>query len=121
MFNTNVQYPLSNYLPVTGYWITPVGRFEEASQMHPDLRGNPSFFYDQSRNEFFVKQRKLETGEIQTLRYVLSNEPLKPIESQGTTTNYDEEIGLLKREIERLNEALAVKVKKEVKNVPERE
>ena len=48
-----------------------------------------------------------------------SKEPIKRVEAQNTTTNYDEQIGLLKREIDRLNEALAVKVKKEVKNVSE--
>lgn len=123
MFNNNAQYPYYNNnltTAIAGFRTTPVGRIEETDSIYPPFGGSPLFFYDNSRNEFFVKQRAV-TGEIEILRYVASKEPIKRVEVQNTTTNYDEQLGLLKREIERLNEALAVKVKKEVKNVPERE
>lgn len=122
MFNNNSQYPYYNNLNsvITGFRITPVGKIEEADSVYPQFGGGPLFFYDNSRNEFFVKQRAV-TGEIEVLRYVASKEPIKRVENQNTTTNYDEQLDLLKREITRLNEALAVKVKKEVKNVSEQE
>lgn len=112
MFNNNAQYPYYNNLNsvIAGFRITPVGKIEETDSIYPPFGGSPLFFYDNSRNEFFVKQRAV-TGEIETLRYVLSKEPIKRVEVQNTTTNYDEQLGLLKREIERLNEALGVKVK----------
>ena len=122
MFNNNSQYPYYNNIQAfTGFRITPVARIEEASQLYPDLQGNPLFFFDQARNEIYVKQRKVQTGEVELLRYTMSSEPLKTINTQASSTNYDEQLGLLKREIERLNEVLAVKVKKEVKDVQEKE
>jgi hypothetical protein len=97
---------------ITGFRITPVARIEEASQLYPDLQGNPLFFFDQSRNEFFVKQRKVQTGEVQILRYKLSSEPLTPIEAQTSTNSYDEQIKSLQKAIEELSAQVSVKVKK---------
>lgn len=120
MFNNNAQYPYYNNIQaLTGFRITTVARIEEASQLYPDLQGNPLFFFDQSRNEIYVKQRKVQTGEVELLRYTMSNEPLKTINSQASSTNLEKEIDLIKRQLDRLNEALGVKAKKEVKNVPE--
>ena len=63
-------------------------RKEEASSIFPDLQGNPMFFFDQSRNEFYVKQRKPQTGEVETLKYTLSKEPVATV----STPNYGEMI-----------------------------
>lgn len=116
MFNNNSQYPYYNNIQsFTGFRITPVARIEEASQLYPDLQGNPLFFFDQARNEIYVKQRKVQTGEVELLRYTMSSEPLKTINTQTSSTNLEKEIDLIKRQLARLDEALGVKVKKEVK------
>lgn len=97
---------------ITGFRITPVARIEEASQLYPDLQGNPLFFFDQSRNEFFVKQRKVQTGEVQILRYKLSSEPLTPIEAQTSTNSYDEQIKSLQKAVEELTAQISVKARR---------
>lgn len=109
MYNNYYPY-LQNF---TGYSITPVARIEEANSIFPDLRGTPIFFYDQSRNEFYVKQRKPQTGEVETLKYTLSKDPVEPIKA----TNYDEQISELRQEIKKISEALSVKARKAEKDV----
>ena len=104
MFNNYYPY----YQSITGYRITPIARIEEASTIFPDLQGNPMFFFDQSRNEFYVKQRKPQTGEVETLKYVLSKEPVEAV----TTPNYGEMIEELRNEIKRIGEAVSVKARK---------
>ena len=111
MFNNYYPYLQS----VAGFRITPVARIEEASSIFPDLQGNPMFFFDQSRNEFYVKQRKPQTGEVETLKYTLSKEPVATV----STPNYGEMIEELREEIKRISEAVSVKVRKETKDVQE--
>lgn len=111
MFNNYYPYLQS----VAGFRITPVARIEEASTIFPDLQGNPMFFFDQSRNEFYVKQRKPQTGEVETLKYVLSKEPVEAV----TAPNYGEMIEELRNEIKRIGEAMSVKTRKETKDVQE--
>lgn len=104
MFNNYYPY----YQSIAGYRITPIARIEEASTIFPDLQGNPMFFFDQSRNEFYVKQRKPQTGEVETLKYVLSKEPVEAV----ITPDYGEMIEELRNEIKRIGEAVSVKVRK---------
>lgn len=116
MYNNNSFYPYYNNLQnIAGFRITPVARIEEASSIFPDLQGNPLFFFDQSRNEFYVKQRKVQTGEVEMLKYTLSKEPLMLSESEKGTNSYDEQINAIFLELDRLNEAIGIKSKKEVK------
>ena len=111
MFNNNYYPYLQNF---TGYRIIPIGKIEEASTIYLDLQGNPMFFFDQSRNEIYVKQRKVQTGEVETLKYSLAKEqPIKP------QNDYDEQFNALRRDIERINNVLGVKIKKEAKDVQE--
>ena len=114
MFN-NTYYPY-NLQAFTGYRIIPIGKIEETSAIYPDLQGNPMFFFDQSRNEIYVKQRKTHTGEVETLKYTLSGEQIKPTKTQNS---YDEQFNALRRDIERINDVLGVKIKKEAKDVQE--
>lgn len=116
MFNNNSQYPYYNNIQAfTGFRITPVARIEEASSVFPDLQGNPLFFFDQARNEIYVKQRKVQTGEVELLRYTMSSEPIKASNVQSNSTNLEKEIDFIKRQLARLDETLGIKVKKEVK------
>lgn len=109
MFN-NSYYPYYNNLQAfTGFRITPVARIEEANTIFPDLQGNPLFFFDQSRNEIYVKQRKVQTGEVETIRYTLAKEQISPVKMQENTNSYDEQISALKSEIERLNDIVCVR------------
>lgn len=122
MFNNNSQYPYYNNIQAfTGFRITPVARIEEAGSVFPDLQGNPLFFFDQARNEIYVKQRKVQTGEVELLRYTMSSEPIKTSNVQSNSTNLEKEIDLIKRQLARLDETLGIKVKKEVKDVQEKE
>ena len=61
----------------------------------------------------YVKQRKTHTGEVETLKYTLSSEQIKPTKTQNS---YDEQFNALRRDIERINDVLGVKIKKEVKD-----
>ncbi len=117
MFNTNTFYPYYNNLQsIAGPRISPVARIEEADTIYPDLQGTPLFFFDQSRNEFYVKQRKVQTGEIELLRYALVEAPTRAVNAQKGINTYDEQLNALKSDIERLNEAVGIKVKKAVKD-----
>lgn len=119
MFNNIWSYPYNtNFQPYNGFNVYPVGKIEEVKTIFPDLQGKPIFFFDQSRNEFFVKQRNVETGDVQTLRYTLSNEP---VAAEKDTTYFDEQLKELRNEIERISSAVSVKVKKGAKqdDVPE--
>lgn len=120
MYNNPYLQQYNNLLqPYSGFSVFPVGKIEEVKTIFPDLQGKPLFFFDQSRNEFFVKQRNVETGEVQTLRYTLSNEPIKPGPAEKDTSYFDEQIQQLKSEIERLNSAICVKARKNTKEVTE--
>ena len=97
MFNNPWLYPYSTTSQAYNtFSVFPVGKIEEVNSIFPDLQGKPLFFFDQSRNEFFVKQRNVETGEVQILRYTLSNEPVKTTPDKDSKY-YDEQIEQLKR------------------------
>jgi len=122
MFNNPYLYPYNtNLQPYTGYTVYPVGKIEEVKTIFPDLQGKPLFFFDQSRNEFFVKQRNVETGEVQILRYTLSSEPIKATSGEKDTNYYDEQLKQIKDEITRLSSVICVKAKKTTKEVNDNE
>ncbi len=122
MFNNPYLYPYNtNLQALNGYTVHPVGRIEEVKTIFPDLQGKPLFFFDQSRNEFFVKQRNVETGEVQILRYTLTSEPIKMTSGEKDTNYYDEQLKQIKDEIERLGSAIYVKSKKAAKEINENE
>lgn len=108
MFNTSYPY----YQNFTGYRIIPVAKIEETASIFPDLQGNPLFFFDQARNEIYVKQRKVQTGEVETLKYTLSIMPMVNEE----VPDYMEHINALRSDIEEIKDILSVKVKKAVKD-----
>ena len=108
MFNTSYPY----YQNLTGYRIIPVAKIEETASIFPDLQGNPLFFFDQARNEIYVKQRKVQTGEVETLKYTLSVEPIQ----KPQQPDYMEHINALKSDIEEIKDVLSVKTKKAVKD-----
>lgn len=111
MFNNPWLYPYStNSQAYNTFSVFPVGKIEEVNSIFPDLQGKPLFFFDQSRNEFFVKQRNVETGEVQILRYTLSNEPVKTTPDKDSKY-YDEQIQQLKSELERLGSIISVGAK----------
>lgn len=103
MYNNPWLYPYNtNLQQYSSFSVFPVGKIEEVKTIFPDLQGKPLFFFDQSRNEFFVKQRNVESGEVQTLRYTLSNEPVKTGVDKDTSY-YDEQLKQLKNEIDRIS------------------
>lgn len=113
MFNNNPSYPYySNIQNLTGYRINPIARIEEADSIFPDLQGNPLFFFDQMRNEIYVKQRDIKTAEVQTLKYTLCVEPVKAQKAP----NYDEQIADIRAELDRIASLLAVKVERGTKD-----
>ena len=78
MFNNNpysFNANYSNFLPTSvGYRIYPVGKIKEVDSFYPDLQGNPLFFYDQSENSIYVKQRNIKTLELQEHELFLINQ-----------------------------------------------
>lgn len=123
MFNNPYHPYLQQYNNLlqsySGFYVYPVGKIEEVKTIFPDLQGKPLFFFDQSRNEFFVKQRNVETGEVQILRYKPASEPLDTTSSEKDTNYFDEQIQQLKSEISRLNSIICVESKKTTKKEKE--
>jgi hypothetical protein len=113
MFNYSNPYYNNLLNQFQGYKILPIPRIEEAENIFPDFQGNPLFFYDQTKNEVYVKQRDGKSGSIQTIKYVLSNEPLKQVKQSDNTKQYGDEISALKHELASLKEMLSPKKKVE--------
>ena len=113
MFNYSNPYYNNLLTQIQNYSIYPVAKIEEAEAIYPEFNRKPIFIYDQSRNEIFVKQRNMNTGTIELIRYVLSNEPLSHVKQVESSNAYEEEISALKHELNGLKEML--KPKKEVK------
>lgn len=110
MYNNPIYPYYNNIQNLTGYRINPIGKIEEADSIYPDLNGTPLFFFDQSRNEIYVKQRKVQTGEVEILRYSLSKEPVEEMK----VASFDDKINALRDELTEIKEVL--KVKKVAKN-----
>ena len=112
MFNNPLMYGYNpNLQHFSSFNVFPVGKIEEVKTIFHDLQGKPLFFFDQSRNEFFVKQRNVETGEVHILRYKLSSEPIKT-PTEKDTNYYDEQFKQLRSDIESLKSVLCVKAGK---------
>lgn len=112
MFNNIYPYYNNALTQLQSFSIFPVAKFEESEAIYPEFNRKPVFIYDQSRNEIFVKQRNMNSGNIEVIRYVLSNEPLSYVKQVENSNSYDEEINALKHELNGLKEML--KPKKEV-------
>ena len=104
MFNYSNPYYNNLLTQIQNYSIYPVAKIEEAEAIYPEFNRKPIFIYDQSRNEIFVKQRNMNTGTIEVIRYVLSNEPLSHVKQVESSNAYEEEIRALKHELEDLKE-----------------
>lgn len=65
----NSLYPQQqqNNVPI-GYSVFPVSNIEEANATKADLNYNPTFFYNQSKSEIYLKQLDRMTGAA-TMRY----------------------------------------------------
>ncbi len=113
MFNNIYPYYNNALTQLQSFNIFPVAKFEEAEAIYPEFNRKPVFIYDQSRNEIFVKQRNMNSGNIEVIRYVLSSEPLSHVKEVDNSNSYQEEIKALKHDLNDLKEML--KPKKEVK------
>lgn len=114
--NANYYQPYNNLQAIAGYRVQPVARIEEANTIFPDLQGNPLFFFDQSRNEFYVKQRNVQTAEVQMFKYTLAKEPLSVAKTQESINSYDEQISEIKSELERLASVINARARKGTKD-----
>lgn len=95
----NAYFPYQNFRPAqAGHGVFVVSRIEEAQSLLPDYGGNPSFFYNNVQNEIYVKQFDVKTGLVNLRRFVESKEPVKT-----QNNKLEEEINLLKKEIQRLS------------------
>ena len=118
MFNfTQNSYLNSAINQFQGFKVSIVPRIEEAENIYPDFNGNPIFLYDQSRNEIYVKQRNNKIGNLEIIRYVLSDNPLEHLETKKNINPYQNEINDLKNDLKSLKDLLIRK--KEEENVQE--
>ncbi len=107
MFNyTQNPYLNSAINQFQGFKIVPVPRIEETENIFPDFNGNPLFFFDQTKNEIYVKQRNNKNGSIQIIRYILSEKPLEYLENKKNNNPYQNEINDLKNDLKSLKDLL---------------
>lgn len=99
----NALYPqqqaqtLQTTLP-QGYSIFPVSNIEEANATKADLNYNPTFFFNQSKGEIYLKQLDRSTNaatlrifkEIQT-----TQEPSSPVKSSPSVNDYTPQLNTI--------------------------
>lgn len=99
----NALYPqqqaqtLQTTLP-QGYSIFPVSNIEEANATKADLNYNPTFFFNQSRGEIYLKQLDRSTNaatlrifkEIQT-----AQEPSSPVKASSSVNDYTPQLNTI--------------------------
>ena len=114
MFNyTPNPYLNSAINQFQGFKIVPVPRIEETENIYPDFSGNPLFFFDQAKNEIYVKQRNNKNGSIQIIRYVLSDKPLEHFKMKSNANSYQNEINELKNDLKSIKDLLTEKKEQE--------
>lgn len=112
MFNNIYPYYNNALNQLQSFNIFPVAKFEEADAIYPEFNRKPVFIYDQSRNEIFVKQRNMNLGNIEVIRYVHTNEPLSHVK-EVENNPYKEELEAVKHDLNDLKEMLKPKKKEE--------
>jgi hypothetical protein len=93
-----------------GYSIFPVSNIEEANATKADLNYNPTFFFNQSKGEIYLKQLDRSTNaatlrifkEVQT-----AQEPLNPVNSSSSVNDYTPQLNTILEGINGLYRLLA--------------
>ena len=105
------QPPVMQPQAIIGGKILPVTNKEEATVAPVDLvQGTPSFFYNKSNGEIYLKQFDVPTGTAIFKTYVVSEPTSKPVEEsfeeKGINT-YQDDFNYLKEGIDGLYRVLA--------------
>lgn len=104
MLNNPFYYPYNNNLQPaqTGFRGYPVSRIEEAQSALPDYQGNLVFYFNQAKNEVYLKKFDTQTGNVQFAIFTQSNQK---------TNDINEEISTIKTDITKLYSMLEKEVK----------
>ena len=100
---------IPNTLP-QGYSIFPVSNIEEANATKADLNYNPTFFFNQSKKEIYLKQLDRSTNAA-TLRIFKeiqpAQEPSSPVKSVESVNDYTPQLNTILEGINGLYRLLA--------------
>lgn len=92
----------------SGSKIIPVSNKEEATGTAVDLvNGTPSFFYNKSNGEIYLKQFDIPTGKGIFKTYVEIQPEIEEPKEQQTVINYDKEINYLIHGVDNLHRMVA--------------
>lgn len=97
----NALYPQQQSVPNSlpqGYSIFPVSNIEEANATKADLNYNPTFFFNQSKGEIYLKQLDRSTGAA-VMRYFREVEPVQepssPVKSAEGINDYSRQLNTI--------------------------
>lgn len=108
----NAMYPQQQSIPNSlpqGYSIFPVSNIEEANATKADLNYNPTFFFNQSKGEIYLKQLDRSTNAA-TLRIFQeiqpTQEPTSPVKNEQAISNYSLQLNTILEGINSLHRIL---------------
>lgn len=111
------QYPqFASQQPQVGFKTLPVTNKEEANATQVDINGTPTFFYNQAKNEIYIKRINLNTGLAEFLIFRRLDEPLSEVNVSGNMFSYEKELQALNEKLDTLHSILTQNKKAEVKN-----
>lgn len=107
------NFPYSNSFQ-SGFRVYPVANIEEANACQVDTSGSPLYFHNKSRNEIYYKRFDINTGLVEFVKFVRSDEPLTAAKSNLDMNTYKNDLTIIKKQINELFEI--VKKDKAVNN-----
>lgn len=108
------QYPQFSQQPVMK--VIPVTNIEEANATQVDIQGTPTFFYNQSKNEVYMKRVNLNTGLADFIKFEATVQPLNESKTKKDVITYEKDLKLLNDKIDGLYSLLKPKEEKGTKN-----
>lgn len=98
-----------------GFKTLPVTNKEEANATQVDINGTPTFFYNQAKNEIYIKRVNLNTGLAEFLIFRRLEEPLSEVNVSSNTFSYEKDFQALNEKLDALHSILTQNTKKETK------
>lgn len=102
----------------------PVTNMEEANATQVAIDGTPTFFYNASKNEIYLKRISMQTGLAEFQKFAIVEQPTKGEKACNCNINYSEQFQAINNKLDGLYSILGKKeeevqpavTKKEVKN-----
>lgn len=99
----NPNFPYTNSFQ-SGFRVYPVANIEEANACQVDTQGSPLYFHNKSQNEIYYKRFDINTGLVEFVKFVRSNEPLTTVKPNLDINTYKNDLTVIKKQISELFE-----------------